>query len=308
MRRYALKKMFLRTATMVPMPAVPARMLRRYLEVNAGEGVGDMAVNGEQRFVRTYAGRCNVVFDVGACHGEWTRYVLQANPAAQVHCFEPVAATFDALVASGFPPQVVCNRFGLSDEAGERVVDAASSSLHRVAAERATPSAHPTLPGAATGGAEPGADGATESVQLQTLDAYCAASGVERIDMLKIDVEGHELAVLRGAREMIAAARVPCIQFEYGPFNIDSRVLLCDLFEFLSAYDYDLFLVTPHRLVAVDYRRELENFRYKNFVALHRSLAGTSPAKATPIGNRSEDGVGDGSLPATPPKPGTFSA
>ena len=229
--------------------------------MNAGENVGDMTINGEQRFIHACAGRCEVLFDVGAHHGEWTRHVLGANPAAQLHCFEPVAASFEELQANGFPPQVVCNPFGLSDASGERRIDAASSSLHRVGAE-----------------AEAGAGVNGDSVRLETLDAYCAEAGVERIDLLKVDVEGHELAVLHGAREMIEAGGIRRIQFEYGPFNIDSRVLLRDLFDFLAAYDYDLFLVTPRRLVAVEYRRELENFCYKNFVALHRTVVDSAAA------------------------------
>jgi Methyltransferase FkbM domain len=51
-------------------------------------------------------------------------------------------------------------------------------------------------------------------VQAISLDDYCAEQGVERIDYLKIDVEGAELNALQGARGLLARGAVSVIQFE----------------------------------------------------------------------------------------------
>ena len=113
----------------------------------------------------------------------------------------------------------------------------------------------------------------TETVRLSTLDEYCAEQGIEQIDLLKLDVEGHELAVLRGGQKMIQEGRIKRIQFEYGPCNIDSRVLLRDLFTFFETLEYDVYKITPRKLVKLRaYDRRLEYFQYKNFAALHPSL------------------------------------
>jgi len=46
-----------------------------------------------------------------------------------------------------------------------------------------------------------------DTVAIVSLDAYCARKEIPRIDYLKIDVEGYETEVLRGARNVIAPAR-----------------------------------------------------------------------------------------------------
>ena len=57
-------------------------------------------------------------------------------------------------------------------------------------------------------------------VEVQTGDAYCTRHRIERIDLLKIDVEGAEHLVLRGFERMLHERRIEVIQFEYGLANI----------------------------------------------------------------------------------------
>ncbi len=88
------------------------------------------------------------------------------------------------------------------------------------------------------------------------------------IDLVKVDVEGHELEVFKGAAGMLAQGKIKRIQFEYGGCNIDSRVLLKDLFEFLLPYGYAFYKVFPRELRRVPrYDQRLENFQYQNWVA-----------------------------------------
>ena len=49
---------------------------------------------------------------------------------------------------------------------------------------------------------------------MSPLDDYCAEHGIERIDLLKLDVEGAELEALRGAERLLREARVGCVMFE----------------------------------------------------------------------------------------------
>ena len=59
------------------------------------------------------------------------------------------------------------------------------------------------------------------------------------------------------------------IQFEYGGTYIDAHLLLKDIFWLLTSYGYRLHKICPHELRMVDhYERRLENFQYKNWVAL----------------------------------------
>ena len=80
----------------------------------------------------------------------------------------------------------------------------------------------------------------TERVRVRTLDSFCAAKGIEHIDFLKLDVEGHEVAVLRGAQTTLDRGAISMIQFELGPANIYSRTYFYNFWSMLSD-KYDLF-------------------------------------------------------------------
>jgi FkbM family methyltransferase len=59
--------------------------------------------------------------------------------------------------------------------------------------------------------------GTAESITCETttLDAYCTSNGVDHIRVLKIDVEGHEPAVLRGAVALLRDHRIDVVMMEY---------------------------------------------------------------------------------------------
>jgi hypothetical protein len=110
-----------------------------------------------------------------------------------------------------------------------------------------------------------------ENIRLETLDGYCRKTGIEKIDYLKIDVEGHELEVFKGALQMLKNNQIGIIQFEYGGANIDAKVLLKDLFEFFQNYNYTLYKIYPkglHRKRRYD--QQLENFQYQNWAAVNK--------------------------------------
>lgn len=66
-----------------------------------------------------------------------------------------------------------------------------------------------------------------EIIEIKTIDDFCSENiGGGHIHFLKIDVEGHELKVLDGAKKTIDAKRIDFIQFEFGGCNIDSRTYL----------------------------------------------------------------------------------
>ncbi len=232
---------------------------REYSDRMAGENNDDMKTNGEWNFLKEHAGQCQTVFDVGAHKGEWTDLVLGLNPSAVVHCFEPIQAMFGLLQGRNFPGRVFLNHQGLSSENGERDIYLGVQSLY------------PRI-GLKTGWGVT-SPGKTEKVELITLDDYCKENRIPRIDLLKCDVEGHEYFVFQGAQGMIGAENILRIQFEYGGCNIDSRVLLKDIFEQVRGLNYSFYMIMRRGLEKIDeYDQRLENFAYKNFVLLHHSI------------------------------------
>lgn len=59
-----------------------------------------------------------------------------------------------------------------------------------------------------------------ETVPVTTLDALAEQHGLDRIDMLKVDVEGHEPALLAGAARLIAERRIGAILCEVDDYNL----------------------------------------------------------------------------------------
>jgi FkbM family methyltransferase len=110
------------------------------------------------------------------------------------------------------------------------------------------------------------------SVNLQTLDDFCSSEGIDNIHFLKLDTEGHELAILQGASRMLSENKIDAIQFEFGGCNIDSRTFFRDFFNLLHK-DYSIFRLVRNGLYPVnEYSEFCEIFSCTNFMAISRRL------------------------------------
>jgi FkbM family methyltransferase len=109
-----------------------------------------------------------------------------------------------------------------------------------------------------------------EQVTVKRLDSFCALHGISHIDLLKLDVEGHELSVLRGAGTLLTTGAIDMIQFEFGRASVDARVFMKDFFE-LFGDRYAVHRVVCDGLTPVrEYRETLEVFLTTNYVAIWR--------------------------------------
>jgi len=93
--------------------------------------------------------------------------------------------------------------------------------------------------------------------------------GIARIDLLKIDVEGHELDVLRGSRRALERGIVKLIQFEFGGCNLDTRTTFQDFFYLFRDVGFQVGVVQPTGRLQwlANYDEMLEQYRTTNFVA-----------------------------------------
>ena len=234
--------------------------------MNIGTG-GHVSSSGERTVLERLAAVCPpgaapVVFDVGANVGDFARHASSAWGArARLYCFEPSRGAFARLRdnVTGLPG-VELVPMGLGAATSEALLYA-----DRDGSELA--SLYPRATFAA--GGEP----RTETVPITTLDAFCAEHDVRRIDYLKLDVEGHELAVLEGGRAMIEADRVDCIQFEFGGCNIDSRTYMRDFFAALTPRYLLHRIVRGGAYPLERYSERLEVFVTTNYLAVRRASA-----------------------------------
>ena len=109
-----------------------------------------------------------------------------------------------------------------------------------------------------------------EEVLIDTVDHYCTENSIGHIHLLKIDIEGHELDALAGAKVMFANRAIDIVTFEFGGCNIDTRTFFQDFWYFFHDANYKLLRVTPsgylHPLES--YKEIHEQFRTINFVAV----------------------------------------
>jgi FkbM family methyltransferase len=187
--------------------------------------------------------------------GSWSIEVLRALPGVQLHCFEPDTRSFGALQKkfSGLP-NVALHNTALSDHEG-------AGSLHANLSDTALSSLYDVRDGLAR-------DADAVPVRMQTLDAYCGGKQIRHIDLLKIDVEGHDFAVLKGAGGLLKGGAIDAVQFEYGYALVFARVFLRDFVEYLGGFGYEIYRIKPLKIEKLHYMPDTERFFYSNFLAL----------------------------------------
>ena len=219
----------------------------------------DMSSNGEKWILRTLSSfeDLDVLFDVGANHGEWSIAARESFPEASIHCFEIVPRTFEVLSRNlGGMSNVTLNPCGLSDRDGEIEIFY-DPKLHFIAT-------------AVPGFSEEFHRNQTQVLRLPTVtgDDYSEKQEIDRINFLKIDVEGHEPQVLRGFERMLGSGRIDALQFEYGYVNIGVKFLLRDFYEYLTRFDMQIGKVYPDHVDFRPYRYRDEDFFGPNYVAV----------------------------------------
>lgn len=215
----------------------------------------DPARNGEWWLLDTVGDAVRVVFDIGANEGAWSTALLaRARGLEHVYCWEPAADPFARL------------RETLGGERRAELIRAAVSERAEVEAEffESPGSQISSIFATAALGSHP------ITVPMVCLDDEIERLGHDVIDLVKIDAEGADLLVLRGARRSLEAQRIRLIQFEYHQPWLHAGATLHAALELLDAGGYDTYLLNGSGLCRFDGERAPEIFHYMNFVAVAR--------------------------------------
>jgi FkbM family methyltransferase len=201
-----------------------------------------------------------VVLDVGANEGHYACKVKETYPNAEIFAFEPHPKTFARLQSQaakhGFQAfNLACGEKRCRMELYDRLEAAERGTTHASLYKDIIEQIH-------------GSELASWSVQVIDLDYFIKERGIQKVNFLKIDTEGHELSVLLGAQDSIKRNVIDVIQFEFNEMNVISRVLFKDFYDMLSSYVF--FRMLPDGLVPLGRYTPLmyELFAYQNIVAV----------------------------------------
>jgi len=213
-------------------------------DLDLGEGI-DFAIYLLRAFehssIRAYSRLIKpgaVVIDVGANIGAHTLPFAQlVGPNGHVYAFEPTAYAFRRLQRNLALNSVLAQRVSAFQAMlAASSSDAPDTNLYaRWPLRREPEIRHSTHLGVAA---------STEGAEVIRLDDWVARHNIPRIDFMKIDVDGHECRVLRGAHETLRRFR-PSLLVEFMPYGLEEAgASLDELVRLLTDLDYT-FLRVP---------------------------------------------------------------
>ena len=206
-----------------------------------------------------------MVFDVGANYGQ---YALLANSLIKnkltINSFEPSKYTCDILIKETQDhDHIIIHNMGLGDK---------KCKLKLYSSGKGSPVASVYNLSNRTNQFK---EDYSEEIELTTLDSFCNDNNISTIDILKIDIEGHELFALKGASEKLKNSKINFIQFEFGECNIDSKTYFKDFYDILSS-NFNLYRIVSNGLYKLgDYDESFEVFHTANFLAERKTLLKT---------------------------------
>lgn len=212
----------------------------------------------ELNFYNSIKTRTHVIFDVG-CRDD--SLFLQEEKI--VHYFDPIISHIDKLrLTDNKNIKSYFNGFGLSDETTDAVYyNAYDSFVNR----------YPSLGDYGRGG-----DQNISNYKLIKSIEYIREHAIDKIDFLKIDVEGFESKVIRGFENFLSNIQI--IQFEYGGTWLDANTTLSDTVKYLQYYNFNNFsYIIPDGLELISDQVLLDNTlpsmsTYCNIVCFNKSF------------------------------------
>ena len=247
------------------------RLGRALYQYSRGDIQNRMDTNGEIGLLRAVVGAWLrdpnnqgplTVFDVGANVGDWAANVINTLPPSKrnslhLHMFEPIPETNRVLREriSAAPAGAQCHfhDVALSSKSGTATMSAQGDS--------GTNSLNP---------GESKEESLSISVTVCTLSEFAARAGIEKINIVKCDTEGHDMEVITGAFPMLKAGRIQVMQFEYNYRWLYSRHYLKDVFDAMSGLPYRIGKLMPEGIeLYPQWHFELERFFESNFVLIH---------------------------------------
>ena len=239
------------------------RFIEDKVQSHLGKGWGAGTTDEETKAIAYFAKKIKIskvlACDVGANLGNWSADLLDEISTAEVIVFEPSKEAYEHLqkrFVSKTAIQCANVALGKENTTATLFADKSASGLASLTKRRV---------------GHFGIDFSyQENIQLFTLDTWLETYGNGRQpNILKMDVEGHELDVLKGATK--ALQNILIIQFEFGGSNIDTRTYFQDFWYFFLEQGFDLYRLGPRNPIHIkSYSENDETFRPTNYIAVRK--------------------------------------
>ncbi|MBX9837832.1 MAG: FkbM family methyltransferase [Silvanigrellaceae bacterium] len=225
-----------------------------------GIGYGAHSLKNEVKNVKKKLKKAKVIIDVGANKGKYSSLILKYFNADIICLFEPSIYNYNLLIDKfknnnnmfifnlGLSDICISQNLYSNNEFGSGLASLSKRSLEYL---NINFDYH-------------------ETINLIRFDKFWHDNfNNSEIDLIKIDVEGHEMNVLNGIGSFIYKIKI--IQFEFGGCNIDSKIFFRDFWNFFLIYEFDLFRISPFGLIKINnYSEELENFKTTNYLCFNK--------------------------------------
>ncbi len=221
----------------------------------------DMNVNGELWVIHNILKNIPenaFLFDIGANEGNYSQSLLNASASKTIHiyAFEPIEKVYKVLETK-FKTNTKVNTFNIGFSDVFKKSKIYYGNISEVASVYQTNKYEQMQ--------------SFEEIQLDTIDNFCHHHNISMIHFMKIDVEGHEMAVLHGAKQMIENGQIKYIQFEFG-HNVYSKTFFKDFYDYLSTNYYIHRILKDGLQPITSYNSQLhEIFEVINFLAVHKN-------------------------------------
>jgi FkbM family methyltransferase len=222
----------------------------------------DLVNEEELLVIANYIKDGDVIFDVGAHKGEWSRIALDNYKNLKVYLFEAIPEIFDKLSIEIYNYKenndIILENFAIGDKIEQRTfyyyeeIPGLSGYYRR---SKATEDIINITPKEIING------------KVFTLDNYCKALNINKINILKIDTEGADFDVMKGAKGLIEAGKIDAIEFEYGGCWQENGTKLEDAYYFLVDRGYEILKATKEGLVPFVFTALEENYNFAIFLA-----------------------------------------
>jgi FkbM family methyltransferase len=210
--------------------------------------------NGEYKLMQKLQSfKIKIIFDVGCNEGNWSMMVHKIKPSSKIYAFDINKNCIENLK----------NKFNLIEFFNLGLSNLNSNKLFNFYSKTSSLNSAFNFHNL---------EYRKKKIKVIRGDDFCRKKKIDKVDFLKIDVEGMEHLVLEGFKKKLAGNKIKMIQFEYGYTNSISKFLMYDFFVFFKKYNYLLGRITN---LGVDF---IDNFDFKynnfnsgpNFLAIHK--------------------------------------